>query len=188
MTQNWQTAAATATRASSHAPNRARARPPRLPPHLALFMEGGGGGGGGSAAFKLGFPKRKALKAEKAAISAEQREEITEAFALFDVDKVGSIDYHELKVAMRALGCDVRKAEVKALVADYSKDGSERVDFEAFLAISAFDSAGAPFFARLRARPHAFALHPTPLFFCPSVGKVPRARPRGRVPQGLCAL
>ena len=129
-------------------------------------MEGGGGGGGGggsSAAFKLGFPKRKALKAEKAAISAEQREEITEAFALFDVDKVGSIDYHELKVAMRALGCDVRKAEVKALVADYSKDGSERVDFEAFLAISAFDSgsAGRPFASpRARSRFPPRALHP----------------------------
>ncbi len=62
---------------------------------------------------------------------------LPQAFRLFDTDKVGSIDYHELKVAMRALGCDVRKAEVKALVAEHSKDGSERVDFEAFLAISA---------------------------------------------------
>jgi len=29
---------------------------------------------------------------------------VKEAFELFDTDKVGSIDYHELKVAMRALG------------------------------------------------------------------------------------
>jgi len=36
---------------------------------------------------------------------------------------------------MRALGCDVRKAEVKALIADFSRDGAERVDFEAFQAI-----------------------------------------------------
>ena len=72
---------------------------------------------------------------EKFVLSVEQREEITEAFRLFDTEKQGSIDYHELKVAMRALGCDVHKVEVKALVGDYSKDGSERVDFDAFLAI-----------------------------------------------------
>jgi Ca2+-binding EF-hand superfamily protein len=36
---------------------------------------------------------------------------------------------------MRALGCDVHKAEVKALIGDYSRDGTERVDFEAFQAI-----------------------------------------------------
>ena len=65
----------------------------------------------------------------------EQLEEITEAFKLFDTEKAGTIDYHELKVAMRALGCDVRKAEVKALIADFSRDGAERVDFEAFQAI-----------------------------------------------------
>ena len=65
----------------------------------------------------------------------EQLEEITEAFKLFDTEKAGTIDYHELKVAMRALGCDVRKAEVKALIADFGRDGGERVDFEAFQAI-----------------------------------------------------
>jgi Ca2+-binding EF-hand superfamily protein len=32
-----------------------------------------------------------------------------EAFDLFDTDKSGSIDYHELKVAIRALGFDVKK-------------------------------------------------------------------------------
>ena len=38
-------------------------------------------------------------------------------------------------MALRALGCDVKKAEVKAMVSEYSRDGSERVDFDAFLAI-----------------------------------------------------
>ena len=33
----------------------------------------------------------------------------SEAFDLFDTDKSGSIDYHELKVAIRALGFDVKK-------------------------------------------------------------------------------
>ena len=42
-------------------------------------------------------------------LSEEQRQEIKEAFDLFDTDKTGTIDYHELKVAMRALGFDVKK-------------------------------------------------------------------------------
>jgi centrin-3 len=74
-------------------------------------------------------------KAAKPSLSEEQRSEIAEAFALFDSEKSGSIDYHELKVAMRALGFDVRKAEVKALVAEYDKDGSERVSAADFLEI-----------------------------------------------------
>lgn len=49
-------------------------------------------------------------------ISEEQKHEIREAFDLFDTDKDGAIDYHELKVAMRALGFDLKKAEVLKLL------------------------------------------------------------------------
>ena len=37
-------------------------------------------------------------------------------FGLFDLDKDKRIDYHELKVAMRALGFDLPKADVVALL------------------------------------------------------------------------
>lgn len=47
-----------------------------------------------------------------AELSEEQREEIGEAFNLFDLDKDTYIDYHELKVAMKALGFDLPKAEI----------------------------------------------------------------------------
>ncbi|KAF1946051.1 EF-hand [Clathrospora elynae] len=47
-----------------------------------------------------------------AELSEEQREEIGEAFNLFDLDKDGHIDYHELKVAMKALGFDLPKHEI----------------------------------------------------------------------------
>ena len=47
-----------------------------------------------------------------ASLSEEQREEISEAFNLFDLDKDGYIDYHELKVAMKALGFDLPKQEI----------------------------------------------------------------------------
>ncbi|KAF2720337.1 EF-hand [Polychaeton citri CBS 116435] len=45
-------------------------------------------------------------------LSEEQREEINEAFSLFDLDKDNHIDYHELKVALKALGFDLSKADI----------------------------------------------------------------------------
>ena len=49
-------------------------------------------------------------------LSEEQREEIQEAFNLFDLDKDGYIDYHELKVAMKALGFDEPKQEILSIL------------------------------------------------------------------------
>ncbi|KAB8336792.1 hypothetical protein FH972_021101 [Carpinus fangiana] len=49
-------------------------------------------------------------------LTEDQREEIAESFALFDFDKDKRIDYHELKVAMKALGFEVPKSDVLALL------------------------------------------------------------------------
>ncbi|KAH8730971.1 hypothetical protein GQ44DRAFT_700168 [Phaeosphaeriaceae sp. PMI808] len=57
-----------------------------------------------------------AAQASLAELSEEQREEIGEAFNLFDLDKDGYIDYHELKVAMKALGFDLAKSEILAIL------------------------------------------------------------------------
>lgn len=51
-----------------------------------------------------------------AELSEEQREEIGEAFHLFDLDKDLYIDYHELKVAMKALGFDLPKSEILGIL------------------------------------------------------------------------
>eukprot|EP00744_Colponema_vietnamica_P011345 GILI01015956.1.p1 GENE.GILI01015956.1~~GILI01015956.1.p1 ORF type:complete len:201 (-),score=53.19 GILI01015956.1:138-692(-) len=51
-------------------------------------------------------------------LTDEQRQEIREAFELFDSDKNGYLDSHEVKVAMRALGFDVKKEEVMRLMDD----------------------------------------------------------------------
>ena len=64
-----------------------------------------GAGGSKGNSTHLANPKRRARQE----LSDEQRQEIKEAFELFDTDKTGTIDYHELKVAMRALGFDVKK-------------------------------------------------------------------------------
>ncbi|KAM0754898.1 EF-hand [Meredithblackwellia eburnea MCA 4105] len=64
-------------------------------------------------------------------LSPDQAAEIREAFELFDMDKDGRIDYHELKVAMRALGFDLKKAEVLKILRDASGDQTF-INFEQF--------------------------------------------------------
>lgn len=69
-------------------------------------------------------------------LSEEQKQEIKEAFELFDTDKDGYLDYHELKVAMRALGFDLKKAEVLKLLRDHDKENSGLMEFHDFAKIS----------------------------------------------------
>ena len=68
-------------------------------------------------------------------LSDEQKQEIKEAFELFDTDKTGTIDYHELKVCMRALGFDVKKQEVLNLMREYDREGSGQIEYPDFLEI-----------------------------------------------------
>ena len=42
-----------------------------------------------------------ASSSNRPALTDDQRQEIKEAFELFDTDKDGAIDYHELKVGLR---------------------------------------------------------------------------------------
>mmetsp|Transcript_17811 Transcript_17811/g.37292 ORF Transcript_17811/g.37292 Transcript_17811/m.37292 type:complete len:172 (+) Transcript_17811:1-516(+) len=87
----------------------------------------------------LGSPAKvgraKAISVRK--LTEDQRAEIQEAFDLFDTDKSGSIDYHELKVAMRALGFPVRKEEVRRLLSEHQSqaDDSGGVQYDTFLDI-----------------------------------------------------
>ncbi|MCJ1375046.1 Calcium-binding component of the spindle pole body (SPB) half-bridge [Loxospora ochrophaea] len=55
-------------------------------------------------------------QSQLAELTEEQREEINEAFGLFDLDRDKRIDYHELKVAMKALGFDLPKNEILAIL------------------------------------------------------------------------
>jgi len=55
-------------------------------------------------------------KKAKPELTEDQKQELREAFELFDANKTGSIDLHELKVLMRALGFDVKKPEVVKMV------------------------------------------------------------------------
>jgi Ca2+-binding EF-hand superfamily protein len=70
-------------------------------------------------------------------LTPEQKQEIREAFDLFDTDGSGTIDSKELKVAMRALGFEPKKEEIKKMIADIDKDGSGTIDFNEFLELMA---------------------------------------------------
>ena len=52
---------------------------------------------------------------------------------MFDTDGSGTIDAKELKVAMRALGFEPTKEEIKKMIADIDRDGSGTIDFSEFL-------------------------------------------------------
>ena len=71
-------------------------------------------------------------KSKRRELAEEQKQEIKEAFELFDTDKDSAIDYHELKVAMRALGFDVKKADVLKILRDYDKEATGKIHFEDF--------------------------------------------------------
>ena len=62
-------------------------------------------------------------------LTEEQKQEIKEAFDLFDTDGSGSIDAKELKVAMRALGFEPKKEEIQKMIQDVDDDGSGTIEF-----------------------------------------------------------
>lgn len=67
-------------------------------------------------------------------LSEEQKQEIKEAFDLFDSEGVGAIDAKELKVAMRALGFEP-KEEIRKILQDLDKNGDGMIRFEEFFDI-----------------------------------------------------
>ncbi|OWF37243.1 Centrin-1 [Mizuhopecten yessoensis] len=69
----------------------------------------------------------------KPELTEEQKQEIREAFDLFDTDGSGTIDAKELKVAMRALGFEPKKEEIKKMISDIDREGTGTIDFNEFL-------------------------------------------------------
>merc|ERR1712010_422129 len=81
---------------------------------------------------RRGAAAKKKGKA-KSGLSEEQVEEIREAFNLFDADQSGAIDIRELEAAMRALGFEIKKEELKKMIADIDSSGDGDIDFGEFL-------------------------------------------------------
>ncbi|RHZ82707.1 hypothetical protein Glove_104g43 [Diversispora epigaea] len=68
-------------------------------------------------------------------LTEDQKDEIREAFDLFDTDKDGAMDFHELKVAMRALGFDENKSEVLKIIRQYDKNDDGTIVFDDFFKV-----------------------------------------------------
>jgi Ca2+-binding EF-hand superfamily protein len=66
-------------------------------------------------------------------LTQRQKDEIREAFDLFDADASGTIDANELETAFRALGHEPKPGEIAKMIADIDKDGGGDVDFNEFL-------------------------------------------------------
>lgn len=54
----------------------------------------------------------------------EQKQEIFEVFTLFDLNEDGYIDYHELKVALKALGFTLSKSELLNIFENSTNDNN----------------------------------------------------------------
>ncbi|XP_067103491.1 centrin-1 isoform X2 [Osmerus mordax] len=79
-------------------------------------------------------PPRKKTS-PKPELTEELKLEIREAFELFDTDGSGHIDIKELKVAMRALGFEPKKEEIKKMITEVDKDGTGKISFADFLSV-----------------------------------------------------
>eukprot|EP00747_Dinoflagellata_sp_TGD_P163227 gnl/TRDRNA2_/TRDRNA2_181680_c0_seq1.p1 gnl/TRDRNA2_/TRDRNA2_181680_c0~~gnl/TRDRNA2_/TRDRNA2_181680_c0_seq1.p1 ORF type:complete len:215 (-),score=64.42 gnl/TRDRNA2_/TRDRNA2_181680_c0_seq1:179-823(-) len=97
---------------------------------------GGAGGGlsGVLARSGAGGPPGRRGQAPKGrqGLDEEQIEELREAFNLFDTEHAGTIDARELKAALRALGFEVKKEDVRRMLADIGKDPTSPIDFNDF--------------------------------------------------------
>merc|ERR1712110_1142962 len=67
-----------------------------------------------------------------AGLTEEQKNDLKEAFDLFDTDGSGAVDFGELHTAMKALGFEPKKEEIAKMVKEMDKDGDATVDLEEF--------------------------------------------------------
>lgn len=112
-----------------------------------LTAEDMGLAGGIKSLLEGGKKKAKSRGVFRQELTDEQKAEIKEAFDLFDATGSGMINLQDLKVALRALGFEPAKQEIKRLINslnkpvqqtrefDKDKDGSVTVDFQDFLNI-----------------------------------------------------
>ncbi len=74
------------------------------------------------------------LASSERTLTEDELQEISDAFKLFDTDESGTIDADELKVAMRAMGFEPKREEVRRMINEADGMGTGSITFEQFLA------------------------------------------------------
>ncbi len=70
---------------------------------------------------------------ERPGLSADEIEEIKEAFDIFDIDQSGAISVSELLKSMTTLGFDTKNPAIYNMIADMDNNGNGVIEFEEFL-------------------------------------------------------
>ncbi|KAJ1917442.1 Calcium-binding component of the spindle pole body (SPB) half-bridge [Mycoemilia scoparia] len=65
-------------------------------------------------------------------LTEDQKQEITEAFELFDTNKDGMLDFFELKIALRALGFEYKNNEVITILGNHDQNHKGHIKLEDF--------------------------------------------------------
>lgn len=72
---------------------------------------------------------KQATKKNLQPLSPEQKEELKEAFDLFDTEQTGRIDARELWVVMRALGFEPSKEEIRNILEDLDPENNGTISY-----------------------------------------------------------
>ncbi|SOV77915.1 centrin-4 [Plasmodium sp. gorilla clade G3] len=70
-------------------------------------------------------------------INEDVEKELYECFSLFDTNKCGYIDIREFYFALKSLGLNFKKEQVKSIFLDIKKDIDEKLNFDEFFDIAA---------------------------------------------------
>ena len=70
-------------------------------------------------------------------LTEDQKQELEEAFNLFDQDKSGTITIDELSIVMKSIGQSSSREAVKEMIGDIDDDNDGEVDFKEFMKLMA---------------------------------------------------
>merc|ERR1719183_2628956 len=96
---------------------------------------GGGGSSGSRRPNALEHRGGRGQRSQLRRVTNEQKQEIKEAFDIFDSQGTKRMDYHELKVAVRAMGFEIKKQEALKLMDQYDREETGYIGYEDFEAI-----------------------------------------------------